>query len=83
MTIDDLAVAINTEFKNIYKRFDAVDERFNAVDRRFDAMDKRFDDTERHFNARFDEFSGRVQGVEKPLDSLVRERLRLTEKNWL
>jgi hypothetical protein len=40
---DDFATIIQSSFKNVYEKFDAVDNRFDAVDARFESIDERFD----------------------------------------
>lgn len=57
-----------------------IDDLALAIHKEFQNIYKRFDAMEKHFNARFDTFEERVYGVEKPIDTFVRERLRITDK---
>lgn len=68
MTIDDLALLIHEEFQNVYKRLDAIEHRLDAVEHRLNALERRFDLLE-----------VRMTNVERPMDLLAGECLRLVK----
>lgn len=57
---------MDTHFKVIDKKFDAVNERFDGIDRRLDAMDERFDGIDK----RFDAMDGQLAVINGRLDTL-------------
>ena len=57
---------MDTHFKVIDKKFDAVNERFDGIDRRLDAMDERFDGIDR----RLDAMDERFDGIDKRFDAM-------------
>jgi len=41
ITLESLAIMLQGEFKEIYRRFDAVGHRFDGIDERLDTMEAR------------------------------------------